>query len=397
MKHAGKKAAAVLAMAALLLGMAACGGESGEEKTEEEAWEDSLPFVPDTVSVNQRLGSFYCEPTGEKAVVEELYALCEGAIRGESVENPDVSRRMDLLFADGSRERVWSVCQDGSASWDGETYYRLEDGESLYRRLKSTYESLCDIDDFAARLYALKTPYIGDNSAVSAILEELGIAELIGGYTLELHTEAAPYGLTLHLQPEDETLTRTDIDAVMGRYGYFVLALVDNAGYVSWDYETDSGLHSCTVSEQFDVKSFSGSQESFRELCGLIDTLSAAEGYPTDVVVSTGSDSYVMYGAKADVVSALWAGVQSLKLEESPVEPEQGQALNLMFYGEKGDILSVWSFFGDYCRKNGGSEYYHMVSGNLDLTMVRYLYESSKDHPDYSGGVYSGSALFSEK
>ena len=51
----------------------------------------------------------------------------------------------------------------------------------------------------ADALYALKTPYAGDPAAVGEILEAMDIQKVIGDYTIELQTDAEPYGLIIHI------------------------------------------------------------------------------------------------------------------------------------------------------------------------------------------------------
>lgn len=362
--------------------------------------DDEMIFSPDRVSVNMLLSSFYCPETDDSALAEELYALSTGAVLTGETDSPDLSRSVEVVFtesATGRRER-WYVCRDGSCSWDGESYYLMENGESVYHTVKSAWDGLNDIDDFAERLYALKTDYIGDQTADIAILEALGVEQTIGSFTIQLHTETEPYGLTVHLTRRDDILPMEDVDQVMGRYGYLFLALVDNAGVFSWDYSTAGGVHSCTVDTagRFDVKPFGESRDSFRELCGVIDSISAYDNYPVDVMISTDRDSYIMYGAKADTVSSLWQQMRSVQTQACAQPPETGDAetISVVFYNGSGDVIAAWSFTGSVCRVDGGSEYFDIIGGKPDITAIKYIYESSKTSPDYSRGVYSGSTVF---
>ena len=91
----------------------------------------------------------------------------------------------------------------------------------------------------ARELYALKTPYIGNQVAVGNILKALNVSEVVGPYTIELTTEKEPYGVTLHLEnlPGLETeLTRTA--GYLHQAGTLFVALVDNASFFHWDYVT---------------------------------------------------------------------------------------------------------------------------------------------------------------
>lgn len=244
-----------------------------------------------------------------------------------------------------------------------------------------------DPEVMAEALYVLKTDYIGDASACGSILQALGM-ESLGGYTMALQTEKEPYGITVHLTP-DESLAEADIDAYMSRCGYLFLALVDNAERFAWDYETADGTHSRHVDDSFQVKPYAQSEESFRELCQVVELLARAEHWPADVLISSGSDDYVMRGADDATISALWAGVKSLDLERSGDDIAQDDALNLLFYDEDGQLLSAWSFYGDYCRTEGGAQLYKVSSDRFSYRNVRWVYEFSRISEDYAEGVYT--------
>lgn len=371
---------------------AACGQTNDEELV-------TVPevFMPDTVQVNMSLSAFYCQPSEDGETVGRLYELYSGMVLMDEELSPDLTWSIQVTFtysADGE-ETLWSVCRDGTCAVDGGKYYQMMNGEEIYTQVKAEYDRLRDVEQFAQTLYSLKNDYIGDASADEAILSALGVSETIGTYTIELQTNTAPFGVTVHVMLEDASLPVTDVDTVMGRYGYLFLSLVDNAERFAWDYETASGVHSGSVlAGTYDVKQYGESLEQFAQLCGIIDSLSASDGHPEDVSLSSGGSSYVMRGAKADTVSGLWEMVQSLQLEESTVEPEGSEALNVMFYDSKGNVISAWSFFGEYCRKDGQTEYYHITENAPNLQSIRYIYESSKDSPDYVDGVYINSVIF---
>jgi uncharacterized protein (DUF427 family) len=71
-----------------------------------------------------------------------------------------------------------------------------------------------------------------------------------------------------------------------------------------------------------------------------------------------------------------------------------GQAINIIFYDGNGEILSTWSFFGDYCRRDGSAEYYRITGGSISLQTITYIYQTSKDSADYVDGYYVNSPLF---
>ena len=90
------------------------------------------------------------------------------------------------------------------------------------------------ITPYAAKLFALRNPYVGDASAEMALLRAL----LDGDYTIELQTEREPYGMTVRMaerQPgEIETL-----QPMLKRAGCVLLALTENLGEVTFTFGDD--------------------------------------------------------------------------------------------------------------------------------------------------------------
>lgn len=235
----------------------------------------------------------------------------------------------------------------------------------------------------ADTLYERKSDYIGDAAACKELLDALGLEENLGPYRMSLQTETPPYGITLHLAPDMKALGRGEVDAYLSRCGYLFLCLMGNAERFAWEYETPQGKHSCLVNDSFNVKPYRESQERFSELCQVVELLARAERWPADVLISSGRDSYVMKGADAATVSALWAGVKSLKLEKSEDNPDQNDALNVLFYDEKGQLMGAWSFYGEYCRIDGGTQLYKARSDSFSYWNLRWLYDSSRSSDAY--------------
>lgn len=97
----------------------------------------------------------------------------------------------------------------------------------------------------AETLYALRTPYVGDPSAVDRILNALGLPELGGEYLLEkpvaykyffqLETAQEPYGVKVfHAFEENINSWDNERNLEMWLRGYLALALIDNAEWVEW-------------------------------------------------------------------------------------------------------------------------------------------------------------------
>lgn len=109
---------------------------------------------------------------------------------------------------------------------------------------KPGYKNVGTLD--AKKLYALRTEYIGDNAAVGAILDALGLPEMGGEYLLEkpveyeyyirLETAQEPYGVTLfHVFKEEiREPWSNERNLEMWMRGYVALALIDNAEWVEW-------------------------------------------------------------------------------------------------------------------------------------------------------------------
>lgn len=82
-----------------------------------------------------------------------------------------------------------------------------------------------------AQLYSYRTPYVGSASDTGAVVAALGIGQVLGDYTMELQTDAEPYGLTLRFQslPQGNW-----VNHYLTETGRLALALIDNAGYLAF-------------------------------------------------------------------------------------------------------------------------------------------------------------------
>ena len=95
----------------------------------------------------------------------------------------------------------------------------------------------------AETLYALRTEYIGDNAAVSGILDALGFraAGAAGEgeaytYSFEVETASEPYGVVVRYAFTDALPQRTaEWNRQMAQRGYIALALIDNAEWLRWE------------------------------------------------------------------------------------------------------------------------------------------------------------------
>ena len=117
---------------------------------------------------------------------------------------------------------------------------------------KPSYKNVGTLD--AEKLFALRTPYVDNNSAVGAILDALGFRELGSsgadyGYAVHLSTDREPMGITVLYTYEGAVPQRSE-----ERYrhiamrGYIALALIDNAEWFSWQEHGADGTSNQTDS-----------------------------------------------------------------------------------------------------------------------------------------------------
>ena len=92
-----------------------------------------------------------------------------------------------------------------------------------------------EIRESTLALYGKKAPYVGNASAVGAVLEELDLwFGPMGPYAFSLETAAPPYGLTVNLESPMAGDTQQ-------RFACLLLALVENLDTVTWTYPDAQG------------------------------------------------------------------------------------------------------------------------------------------------------------
>ena len=104
---------------------------------------------------------------------------------------------------------------------------------------KPGYKNVGTLD--AEKLFALRTEYVGDNAAVSGILDALGFRELGSsgadyGYAVHLSTDKEPMGITV-LYTYEGAVPRKSEERYrqIAMRGYIALALIDNAEWLRWE------------------------------------------------------------------------------------------------------------------------------------------------------------------
>lgn len=91
-------------------------------------------------------------------------------------------------------------------------------------------------------LYAVKTPYVGDISALNRVAAAMNIQSGCGPYINSLQTSHEPYGWTLEFSNVYTEKQSAWLDETMEHdLAPLMLALVDNLSEVSWTYRTQDG------------------------------------------------------------------------------------------------------------------------------------------------------------
>ena len=138
----------------------------------------------------------------------------------------------------------------------------------------------------AWQLYALRTQYVGDNAAVGAILEALGLPEMGGtadsdtyAYSIRLDTNKEPMGVTVCYTFEDALPERSvEWNRQMAQRSYVVMALVDNIEWVRWkdiERQTETSVPTGVVYAGDFPDEINAARESAAGLQAFMDVLQA--------------------------------------------------------------------------------------------------------------------------
>lgn len=123
----------------------------------------------------------------------------------------------------------------------------------------------------AETLYALRTPYVGDPSAVGRILNAVGLdkmgADSDWSFTMQISTEQEPYGLTLLYTYDSESFLGYGPTWAqrMRAGGYLTMALIDNAEWVAWQ-ENGTETGRVTNDGAYDIAAARQSVDGLRQL-----------------------------------------------------------------------------------------------------------------------------------
>ena len=161
----------------------------------------------------------------------------------------------------------------------------------------------------AKELYALRTPYVGNNSAVGAILDALGMPEMgdtadsgTYAYSIRLDTNREPMGVTVCYAFAGDVPERSaEWNRQMAQRGYIAMALIDNMDWFRWT-DIDQAGTSYVIGAVYSGDGVVYSSDH----AGYVDALSAAresvEGLQTymDMLRTMAEDgSIVYYGGDA--------------------------------------------------------------------------------------------------
>ena len=156
----------------------------------------------------------------------------------------------------------------------------------------------------AKKLYALRTPYAGNNSAVGAILDALGLPEMgdtadsgTYAYSIRLDTNREPMGVTVCYAFAGDVPERSaEWNRQMAQRGYIAMALIDNMDWFRWT-DIDQAGTSYVIGAVYSGDGVVYSSDH----AGYVDALSAAresvEGLQTymDMLRTMAEDGSIVY------------------------------------------------------------------------------------------------------
>lgn len=156
----------------------------------------------------------------------------------------------------------------------------------------------------AKELYALRTSYVGNNSAVGAILDALGLPEMgdtadsgTYAYSIRLDTNREPMGVTVCYAFAGDVPERSaEWNRQMAQRGYIAMALIDNMDWFRWT-DIDQAGTSYVIGAVYSGDGVVYSSDH----AGYVDALSAAresvEGLQTymDMLRTMAEDGSIVY------------------------------------------------------------------------------------------------------
>lgn len=173
---------------------------------------------------------------------------------GTAYRNWTVTEQDGVIRITARRVGASPLCNDTS-EWFTLELAEVEEvylfGTLLWQRGVLLFESTLDV-------YATRTPYVGSAAEVGEQLTALRVGDQCGPFTIQLYTDAQPYGLRLNFTEPYGAVEAKKLNARMSEIAPRLLALIDNLDYVCWSWSNGSQqyLHRISlreVSEQFDA------------------------------------------------------------------------------------------------------------------------------------------------
>ena len=149
---------------------------------------------------------------------------------------------------------------------------------------KPSYKNVGTLD--AEKLFALRTPYVDNNSAVGAILDALGLPEMgdtadsgTYAYSIRLDTNREPMGVTVCYSFAGDIPERSaEWNRQMAQRGYIAMALIDNAEWLRWEdvgAEGETPVSGTVYAGDYVAADYNAVRESAAGLQALMDVLQA--------------------------------------------------------------------------------------------------------------------------
>lgn len=190
----------------------------------------------------------YNEMVTCEAKVEGTKLSVDGVIASESLEVSDIDfeERDGVIFLSFRAVRRNIFSDKG-----GEFSSEFEAKQNITRVCigeRIIWDQGESISAITSAVYHTRHAYIGDMSANGRTAKALNMQNYLGDYTNELQTDKEPYEWKFILQEEStpDARQKERREAQMRAYGYILLAVVENVGKVSYEYEMNG--ESCTVS-----------------------------------------------------------------------------------------------------------------------------------------------------
>ena len=136
-------------------------------------------------------------------------------------------------------------------------YTARQNIEEVWIATKIVWANGVKIDKETSNIYTSKWPYIGDATHMSRVIIESGLDDLIGDYTLALHTEKMPYGITIRTDRQFSKDINSNIVLRLKQYSSLLIGAIDNLNYITYQYYVNGEEISLTLTED-DVNKFIG-------------------------------------------------------------------------------------------------------------------------------------------